>query len=396
MPWPLKDGGAIAMFQLSAGLLSENCKLTLAVPLTRKHNPEPDQLPEILRQQCQLYTAKINTDITFAGAFFNLFSGKPYYISRYKSRKFNELLKRILAENKFDFIIFESLKTCPYLDQVRKLTNARILLRSHNVEHQIWERMAENSKGIKRVYLKILASRLLRYELNIINKFDALLPISDADLSFFKSKFLKIPYFTCPTGIEIENYHPSENQYQPEPCTLFHIGALDWMSNLEGLKWFLHEVWPEIIKKFPEVKFYIAGRNTPKEIKNIDLPNVIILGEIEDAKSFIQTKQIMVIPLKSGSGLKIKVIEGLAAGKIIVSTSIGAEGTACSHKENILIANTPQEFVNAVSWVFEFPEKAARLAENARQHVIQNFDNRKIIKNLIGFLHKLTSKQDCE
>lgn len=391
MPWPLKDGGAIAMYQLSSGLLQQNCRLTLAIPITDKHDVKMEELPDKIRASCDIYTTRINTRITLAGAFFNLFSSKPYYISRYNKKKFKDLLTRILTENRFDIIIFESLKVSPFLRLVRKMSNARIFLRSHNVEHLIWKRMAGHSSGLKKLYLKILSSRLEKYELETIPQFDGLISISPSDLAFFRARNINIPAISIPAGLELEKY-----PFQPEKAeknTIFHIGALDWLSNLEAVKWFLEKVWPEIFEKLPHFQFFIAGRNTPEEIKKLTIPNVFILGEVENAIAFMQSRQIMIVPLLSGSGLKIKIVEGMALGKIIISTTVGAEGTGAVHQRNILIANTPEEFVNVFKWISEHPEEAGKIGFEARQHALQHFDNRMLMGKLMQFFTEQTPIQ---
>ena len=115
---------------------------------------------------------------------------------------------------------------------------------------------------------------------------------------------------------------------------------MDWTPNIEGLNWFLDEIWPEINRKFPKSHFYLAGRDMPEDFYKRKSPNVHIVGEVEDAKNFINSNSIMIVPLLSGGGIRVKIIEGMALEKAIISTSVGAEGLHISHKKNIWIADT--------------------------------------------------------
>jgi len=191
----------------------------------------------------------------------------------------------------------------------------------------------------------------------------------------------KKPVFPAPTGFDISQLKPDRSGI--EPNSLFHIGALDWMPNLEALRWFMNNSWPIIHKRYPEVKFYIAGRNMPEEVKKYGSENVIICGEVESAIDFMNSKQIMVVPLLSGSGMRIKIVEGLALGKIIISTTVGAEGIGCKNLTHIMIADTPMEFAEIVGIMINDKDFADRLSSNAIAFVQEKFDNHLICERLL-------------
>jgi polysaccharide biosynthesis protein PslH len=387
-PFPLKDGGAIAMFNISKGLLDAGCELTLLIPLTEKHNIAPDEIPSVLNKSNAIHTLKINTHITVWGAFLNLFTSKPYYLSRYDSKKFRASLIEILKSEEFDIILIESLKMSMYEPVARKYSSAKVVLRSHNVEFKIWERMASAATNpVKRWYLDIMVKRLKKYELSSMDHFDALLPITSVDGDFFVQSGCNKPVFTTPCGIDFSRLKKSPAI--PEKNSLFHLGALDWMPNIEAVEWFLRDIWPLIHSKYPDVKFYLAGRNMPDHIKNINLANVVISGEVEDAVAFINSKQIMMVPLISGSGMRIKIAEGLALGKAIISTTIGAEGIEYENGKNMLIADSPEDFSEAVGKIINDEKFAARISEEAYVLAGQQYDNIQIILKLLNNLNSL-------
>ena len=181
------------------------------------------------------------------------------------------------------------------------------------------------------------------------------------------------------------------NKYsdKPEFPSVFHIGALDWSPNQEGLDWFIKRIWPRLNKKYPKLKFYIAGRNAPGYIRNINKPNVVFLGEVDDAYQFMAGKSIMIVPLLSGSGMRIKIIEGMALSKSIVSTSIGAEGIGVTHDQNIIIADDPEYFAEGIERLLNNFDKFEALGSDARAFVDENYDNLSISKSLLGFYKEL-------
>ncbi len=167
------------------------------------------------------------------------------------------------------------------------------------------------------------------------------------------------------------------------------------MPNVQGIEWFLKEIWPGIHTQFPELKFYIAGRNMPEWLKKLGKVGIIAIGEVSNAIDFINSKSIMVVPLLSGSGMRIKIIEGMALGKTIVSTSIGAEGIEYEDNVNILIADQPDEFVKAIIKCVKNPEFASRIGNYAQKFAHKEYSNTSLVNNLVGYYHqKITSQVD--
>ncbi len=387
-PYPLKDGGAIAMYRLSQGLIQNNVQLTLLIPVTEKH-PEP-QIPayDPVFSNARAFFVPLNTRITFRGTLSNfLFSRKPYYLSRYFNKAFEKELISILKQNSFDWIIIESLKMAGYVRVIRQFSSAGIVLRSHNAEFLIWQRTADVTNHIiKKYYLKNLTKRLRREEKNLSCQFDAVLSITEVDAKIFKEMGINVPMYVLPTGLD--TLYEAHNVY-PEPYSAFHLGAMDWIPNQEGIKWFIHEVWPLVQKEIPQSTFYLAGRNMPDEFYSYNQKGIKVVGEVQDAISFMYSKQIMVVPLLSGSGMRIKIIEAMAAGKAIISTPIGAEGILCKHNQNIILAEKAEEFASAIINLFKNPEKIEILGNNALQNVKNNYDNKFIVAKCLNWLNNL-------
>ena len=291
-----------------------------------------------------------------------------------------------MKKNTFDIIHLESLYVTPYIHAIREHSKAPIILRTHNIEHLIWSRVASGCKNpIKRSVLLTFAEQLEKYELSVLKQCDGIASITLKDSLFFKQICDRVPVIDIPFGINMNNYTVSEQPEDNDFPSLFYIGSLDWLPNIEGLEWFLDEVWPVINQRHPDLKFYVAGRNMPDRIKNTIAPNVIALGEVVDAVEFMRSKSIMLVPLFSGSGIRIKIIEGMAMQKTIISTKIGAEGIHYTNRKNIMIANTPDEFLSAISECVKDKTLCKNIGENARNLVIRENNIEVQIKRLVEF-----------
>jgi glycosyltransferase involved in cell wall biosynthesis len=243
------------------------------------------------------------------------------------------------------------------------------------------------AKGIEKWYLKILAKRIRLFETQLLNKYDLLVPITERDGTILDKLGNKKPRHVSQTGIDSSMLIPNV-KHLVHP-TLFHIGSLEWAPNQEGLVWFIENCWPDIQQKYPGLQFFIAGRNAPDWFKKkMNQPNVVFLGEIADAYEFINSKSIMVVPLHSGSGMRIKIIEGMALGKPIVTTAVGTEGISTTSGLNIVIAEDAQGFVNSIAELIEDRGFFDKISRNAIEYIHSKFDNLTSAGALIEFYKK--------
>jgi polysaccharide biosynthesis protein PslH len=357
---------------------------------TTKHYVDPLTVPEDLRIKLHFHSSRIDTRVKGSGLLKNFFSSDSYNIVRFYDIEVEKELEKILRAFHFDIIQLETLFTTPYITCIRKNSSAKIVLRAHNVEHVIWERLATVERGlVKKNFLKFLASRLKKYELATLKNIDALVPITPVDEHLFRQFNYTRPMLSLPMSIDIKDYFFDANE-SAEIC-LFHLGSMDWMPNLEAVEWFLQECWPQLHMFYPELKLFLAGRNFPEDIMNADYPSVICEGRIEDAHAYMRSKQIMIVPLHSGSGMRVKIIQGMAHGKTIISTTIGAEGIPAQHEKNILIADTPDEFIALIKRCIENPHWCRQIGINARKFAENNYSNAAIGRQL-GFFYNALKK----
>ena len=310
-PYPANDGSSIAIYNMARGLYENNAELHLLTINTKKHFKDDASVPEEFKNKAHYRSVYKDTSPSALGAFFNLFSSNSYFISRFYFKEFEDALIETLQKNTFDLVQLEGLFMAPYIETIRKFSKAKIALRAHNIEHLIWERhIAHEKNSLKRSYLKIQNARLKKFEEEIFTKVDVIITITDADKNYILKKFPKLNIVTCLTGIELKDYEQNAN-VKKEENTLFSFGSMDWMPNLEAVDWFVNNCWKNIHAKHPNCKFIIAGRHMPQKFKTLQLPNIEIIENVSNNRDFYSTYDIMLVPLLSGSGLRIKLVNSM-------------------------------------------------------------------------------------
>lgn len=388
-PYPLKDGESIAVSNLCKELKSMGCDITLLSMNTSKHYVDPAALPEGYNYFTKIHSVDLDNTLKPWKAMASLVSGESYHIRRFNSSVFRTKLIQVLREQEFDIIQLETLYMAPYVDTIRAYSKARIVMRAHNVEHEIWERITQNTgSNIRRWYLSHLTRKLREYEINQFPVYDYLVTLTERDLKQFKEKGYKNGASAAPIGFDPGRYPYSPPSLGPKMSLCF-IGSLDWRPNLEGLDWFLQNCWPQIHKKWPQITFHIAGRNTPISLLQLKLPNVVVHGEIPDAVEFISKHSAMVVPLFSGSGMRVKIVEGMVIGKVIITTSLGKEGIDGKHKEHLLVANSVDEFLESITYCVQNPELALHIGQEAQKKASNQFDGQHAAQQIMDIYQKL-------
>jgi len=386
-PWPASEGGPIAMNQLIEGLADAGHDIKVLAINTNKYSVDANQIPSAYRQKTNIELVYVNLAIKLIPAFLNLFTNNSYHVERFITRDFENKLIEILERNTFDIVQIETLFQSPYINTIRKYSDAKIVLRAHNIEHLIWKRVAENQKNpLKKFYISHLAKTLELYEKNIVKDYDGVVPITKKDAEFFNNLTDK-PVLPLPFGVDLDKIQ-SQNNAESE-LAMFHIGSMNWMPNEEGIKWFIDEVWPQVEAQLPEVKLYLAGREMPEWLNKLNRKNIIVVGEVENAHNFIKSKAISIAPLFSGSGIRIKIIESMAMARAVISTTIGAEGINVKSGENILIADNKKDFLEAIRLLFSKPDLVVEIGNNARLLIEKEHNTKKIISKLEAFYQQI-------
>lgn len=391
-PYPLKDGGAIAVTYLAKAYAALGHEVTLLSMNTSKHWFDVETLPPDFNHYRHIHTVYVENHIRPVPALRNLlFSRKSYHVKRFENEDFAQKLAELLQNESYDVVQLESIFLAPYLPVIRQYApQAKAVLRAHNVEHEIWERVADNAHLLKKWYLNRITPRLKKYELEQINQCDLVVGITRRDVERFQQMGLTRPATVCPIGLDCRDYQPDPSSFQ-RPLSLSFIGSLDWMPNQEGLRWFLDQVWlPLLAPRFPELSFHIAGRTAPAWIRELQLERVFFHGEVPSAPDFINQHSVMAVPLLSGGGMRAKILEGMAVGKVVLSTSLGMEGIDARHQHDCLLADTPEAWQQAIQYCYDAGPDLAQVGAHAREFCEQEFDNERLARRLV---ERLSQKQ---
>ncbi len=388
IPYPLKDGESIAVTYMSKALHDAGCEVTLLSMNTSKHYTQLSEITEGFDHYKNVHVTDLNNDLNPIDAFVNLFSKDSYHVSRFVCDKFESKLKEILSTEDFDIVQLETFYLTPYIPVIKKYSKAIVSLRAHNIEHEIWERITSNtSSPVKKWYLNHLTNKLRNYERNHVNEYDYIITVSDRDLKRFKGIGYTNGAMATPIGLNLKDY--IEVNPKTDNNGICFIGALDWMPNIEGLQWFLKNVWPILQKSNAGLKFHIAGRNTPDSIMKLASKNIVVHGEVPNAQLFMSRFPVMVVPLFSGSGTRVKILEGLALERGIVTTSIGLEGINARHEKEILIADDPTTFAQSINKLLSSDKLLTDMGKKGKAFVINHYDNKDAAEKLIDKYQKL-------
>jgi len=316
-----------------------------------------------------------------------LFSRQPYIAERFNFREYREALSELLSKESFDLIQLEGPYPGHYLPVIRKWSKAKVALRAHNVEHLIWKRKAVNEKiSLKRWYIKNMASRLERFEMDMVHQSDYVIPISPQDKVYFRNRGYVKPVLTIPAGLTLDEYPITP---LPSAPSLLFIGALDWLPNQEGLNWFLDHVFDNLVAQLPQIQLHVAGRNAPDHFaRKLQHDHIVYHGEVDDSRKFMQAYRIMVAPLLTGSGIRIKILEGMALGRPVVTTSVGIEGIPARNNREVRIADDPDQFKKQVVTMLSDDTAVNSQVKEARDLIKENFDTFGLSTRLSQFFNE--------
>jgi hypothetical protein len=331
-----------------------------------------------------VFSAYIDTKINPIKGVFTTLIGKSYHLTRFYNQSISEQLSQLIAKHNPQHIIYDSLFSTVYFDDLSQLTSVKHIYREHNIEHIIWQNLAYETSGWKKNAYIALSETLRMAETKMFKKLRNILAINTQDLGLCKNNGfcgkiqLHYPSFDIPDKLP---------PMPAMPLSFYQLASMDWKPNAEGVQWFISEAFPVINQVLNQEKVTLAGKGMSKEFIKKSKHQLEVLGEVEDSKIFISDKHILIVPLFSGSGIRIKIPEAMAAGKLVISTSKGAEGLGLQHNENIIIADTAEQWAEAFRYVIENPEKVEKIRQNAFFWVKENFSSQALSRSLVDFLN---------
>ena len=384
-PYPIIDGGCLAMARLLQDTLAlpELSAIDYFCLATHKHPFVAEQFPT--HPKLNVFSKSIDTRVKPMAALLSLLKQESYNLSRFYTAEVADALKKRDQEQHYDFIIFESLFTAVYAKLLKKSTRAKLIYRSHNIEHQIWKDLAKSTKNLfKRWYLLQLAYTLKWAERSIWSEdqggLNMIMSISDQDAEVMEAQTLtSIKYL--PASIEQPKLRADTDR-----AALCFIGAFDWQPNIDAVDWIIKEVLPILRKEISDLQFHVAGKGSD-QIARWQTAGVQCYGFVPDSKSFIAEHGIFISGLKAGSGVKMKVLEAMSVAAPMVLTAKSAEGlNNFTHKT---LHHDAQAFALECHALLTNPEARKADSEANFNYYQQHFYPQKVQADLLHLLKQL-------
>jgi glycosyltransferase involved in cell wall biosynthesis len=274
----------------------------------------------------------------------------PYAVSRFKSAPVQRKLKEWLTPEGFDVAV------CDFLDAAVNFPASHevpVVLFQHNVESEIWRRHAETEKNsAKRKIYAMECRKMIAYEKAAVKRFPQVIAVSEHDRKLMSAWVDPSRITVVPTGVDLRQYKPDFSQQDLQPLVMF-VGAMDWEPNIDAVEFFCKEVWPAVLTRIPQAKFRIVGRNPDRRVERFAGASIEVTGRVPEVVDQLREAAVVIVPLRIGGGTRLKIYEAMAAGKAIVSTSIGAEGLDVHHGRDITLADDPRAFAEAILMLLE-------------------------------------------
>ena len=387
LPWPADDGGRIGIFGITKYLAQRGHELTL-LAIT------PDRNSDIsgLKEYCAVAAVEMNTVSSYRGMLLNLFSHVPYTVSKYHGKPVLEELNNLLQHNRFDIVHVDHLHMARYGEFVKQRFNLPVVLREHNVESVIWDRYYRTVKGhLARAYTHLQFKKFYQYESKLIGAFDRCLAITKKDKERIQKMNPRAKVSVIPAGVDTSYFHPLNAPI--ERYSLVSVASMDWPPNSDGILWFINKVWPAIKREVPSAKFYVVGKNPPPEIKRLSTKDIIVTGFVGDVREYMARASVLIVPLRTGGGMRIKILNALAMSKAVVSTSVGYEGIDAKDGRSICIADSSEEFAHRTIEVLKDGDRREQLGAEGLKLIQEKYRWEQIAKRIEEEYRRIVEKE---
>ena len=306
----------------------------------------------------------------------------PYPVTKFTDARVLELVTKWFAEQRFDVAVCDFLASS--LNFPEDLSTPTALFQ-HNVETVLWQRKAEvEVEWLERVISKIEYRKMKRFEPEQVRRFHHVIAVSDVDRNGMRSMVPESHISVVPTGVDLKKFQYDAN-HRPAGSEVVFTGSMDWEANIDGVEFFCKEVWPQVLAQVPSARFLIVGRRPNQRVKDLASDTVEVTGTVPAIEEYLRRASVFVVPLRIGGGTRIKIYEGMAVGKATVSTTIGAEGLDVTHGKDIILADDPKAFADAITLLLQ-DEVTRRRYEAAAAATAKKYDWPVITRQFVDVL----------
>jgi glycosyltransferase involved in cell wall biosynthesis len=416
--WPPTDGGRVVMLQVARALHDLGAHVEVLSLNPRKQRVEMDAARRALAP-LSFEAIDVDTSAHLVALLRSFRLGTPQLVARFFSPHFADAIRTRLRAGGFDVVQVESPFLLPYVSVIRESSRAAVVLRSLNVEFRIWERLAAQEEGvIRRIAFRAIARSLRRYEVAQLDACDAIVPIAEADALDLRSLGCTRPIYVLPAGVDaypsptgrrwreapdegpasLHAPHPALratlSRWERDKHAVGFLGSLDYRPNQEAALWIAQQLEPRMPA---DTELHVAGSNAPQWLRErLSESGVTFHGEVDDAAAFVDSMRVMIAPILSGGGMRIKILEAMARGKAVVSTTLGAEGIDVTPGQNVVIADDPAAFSAAIGSLLRDPPRAQAIGAAARTLVATRYSTEPLVRGLLAFYEELTQRGNVD
>lgn len=310
-------------------------------------------------------------------ALKSLFTKAPYTINWLKSAYFQHRVTEAFRQKKYDAIHFDTISFA-YLKDIFETTPC--VLNHHNIEsHMLLRRASLESNFLKGLYFKLEGIKLERYERAFCPRFTLNVVCSDLDKERLHQIATGTRIESVPNGVDIEYFNPLQNTLQKKNSLVF-AGGLNWYPNTAAMVFFAEKIWPLLKQRIPDIEMNVIGQDPPESLlalaKHDD--GFKVHGFVNDVRPFIDSATVYVCPIKDGGGTKLKILDALAMGKALVADAVACEGIEVANGENVVFAQSPDEYVNAIVMLLGDNAMRTRLGISGRKLVCDRYSYREL------------------
>lgn len=314
---------------------------------------------------------------SYISCMWSLFSKRPLQVSYYQTKRMTNLIENKCRNTNFDLIFVHLIRMAEY---VKKFPTFKILDMT-DAQSLNYRRSLKRRKGLWSLINKTEKARVQHYEQVIWRYFDETLVVSSVDLEYFKTFDQEMKVSLLRNGVDIAKYKYSPPTHSHQKICF--IGNMRTFPNTDAVMWFSNAILPIIRNKYPNVQFQIIGTEPSRRVKKLNrLPGVTVTGQVSDITKYVHDSLVSVAPMRVGAGIQNKILESMALGTPVVTSPMGLEGLECKPGKDVLVADSPSEFADAVTTLFHNPGLRQMISRNARIFVEREYVWDKVLKKL--------------
>jgi len=393
LPWPPHDGGRIRILE-TLRFLAARHQVTL---LTHVTSPQERGHVDAIRDLCKSIEVEfVSSDRLrrIGRVAAGMLQGYPVIQSIYYSRRLAQRVRALTAEDRFDVIHVEFSMIARYARAISSRCTAKRVLSTHNIESQRFEREIPLSPwGLRRLALMSNALLFPAWEQKSVRQFDGAVAVSAHDRDWLQQNLPGGRVALVPNGVDTRYFHP--DPHAAIGPSLVFTGVMDYPPNVDAVVWFVEEIFPHLLARYPQIRFDIVGaRPSPRVLALKSRAGVNVTGEVPDVRPYVRQATAFVVPLRSGGGTRLKILQAMALGCPVISTRIGAEGLEVAQGDTVLFAEDGAQFLKQLEGIFESPDLRQRLVRQGRDLVTRRYEWQSCLAGVEELYQQLIGRAD--